>query len=180
MYNLKPFDRLDYTYKRFVVIALSIATIIVAKDIVIPMAFAGFLSIVMLPVVRKLERRKIGPTLSISIVLIGTVLAVSLLIWLVIDQVVGLINDLPNLQSKFEAFSNQVSRTLRRDFGISTSEQNKLLGESVRNVSTYLGDVLISTTNTLSILVQIPIYIFLILIYRDKFKDFFLSKRTKT
>jgi predicted PurR-regulated permease PerM len=129
----------------------------------------------MLPVVRKLERRKIGTSLSISIVLIGTVVILGLLIWLVVDQVVGLINDLPNLQSKFEVYVNQVSRSLRRDFGISTSEQNKLLGESVRNVSVYLGDVLISTTNTLSILVQIPIYIFLILIYRDKFKDFFLS-----
>jgi predicted PurR-regulated permease PerM len=175
MSNLKPFDRLDYTYKLFVVIALSITLIIVAKDIVVPMAFAAFLSVVMLPAVRKLERRKIGTGLSISIVLIGTVLIVGLLIWLVVDQVVGLINDLPNLQSKFETSVNQLSRTLRRDFGISTSEQNKLLGESVRNVSAYLGDILISTTNTLSILVQIPIYIFLILIYRDKFKDFFLS-----
>jgi predicted PurR-regulated permease PerM len=175
MPNVKPFDRLDYTYKLFVVIALSITAIIVAKDIVIPMAFAAFLSIVMLPLIRKLERRKIGTSLSISIVLIGTVIMLGLLIWLVVDQVVGLINDLPNLQSKFEVYVNQVSRTLRRDFGISTSEQNKLLGESVRNVSTYLGDVLISTTNTLSILIQIPIYIFLILIYREKFKDFFLS-----
>ncbi len=41
--------------------------------------------------------------------------------------------------------------------------------------SAYLGDVLVSTTNTLTVLLQIPIYIFLILIYRDKFKDFFLS-----
>jgi putative heme transporter len=175
MSNLKPFDRLDYTYKLFVVVALSIALVIVAKDIVVPMAFAAFLSVVMLPAVRKLERKKIGTGLSISIVLFGTVLIVGLMIWLVVDQVVGLINDLPNLQSKFETSVNQLSRTLRRDFGISTSEQNKLLGESVRNVSVYLGDILISTTNTLSILVQIPIYIFLILIYRDKFKDFFLS-----
>lgn len=173
--NLKPFDRLDYTYKLFVVIALSITVIIVAKDIVVPLAFAAFLSVVMLPAIRKLERKKIGTGLSISIVLIGTVLIVGLLIWLVVDQVVGLINDLPNLQSKFETSVNQLSRTLRRDFGISTSEQNKLLGESARNISVYLGDILISTTNTLSILVQIPIYIFLILIYRDKFKDFFLS-----
>jgi putative heme transporter len=175
MSNLKPFDRLDYTYKLFVVIAFSITLIIVAKDIVVPLAFAAFLSVVMLPAVRKLERRKIGTGLSISIVLVGTVLIVGLLIWLVVDQVVGLINDLPNLQSKFETSVNQLSRTLRRDFGISTSEQNKLLGESARNISAYLGDILISTTNTLSILVQIPIYIFLILIYRDKFKDFFLS-----
>jgi predicted PurR-regulated permease PerM len=69
----------------------------------------------------------------------------------------------------------QASGTLEQDFGISVVEQNKFVGEFVRTVGTYLGSVLVSTTNTLSVLIQIPIYIFLILIYRDKFKDFFLS-----
>lgn len=175
MSNLKPFDRLDYTYKLFVVIALTITATILASDIVVPLAFAAFLSIVMLPVVKKLEKRKLGTAFSITIVLVVTVVILGLLIWLVINQVAGLINDLPNLQTKFELYINQVSSTLRRDFGISTSDQNKFLGESMRTISAYLGDVLVSTTNTLSVLIQIPIYIFLILIYRDKFRDFFLS-----
>ncbi|MBA4055241.1 MAG: hypothetical protein C0490_11050, partial [Marivirga sp.] len=123
---LKPFDRLDYTYKLFVVIALSISAIILAKDIVIPMAFAGFLAVVMLPVIKRLEDRKIGTAISITIVLLGTVIFLGLIIWLIIDQVVGLLNDLPNLQVKFEKYMNDFSRTLRRDFGISTLEQNKL------------------------------------------------------
>ena len=172
---LQPLDRLDYTYKLFVVIALTIAVIILAKDIVVPMAFAAFLAVVMLPVIKKLEDRKIGTAISITLVLLTTVISVGLLIWLIIDQVVGLLNDLPNLQAKFETFMNQVSRTLRRDYGISTTEQNKLLGEFMRNVSVYLGDILLSTTSAISTLVQIPIYIFLFLIYRNKFRDFFLS-----
>lgn len=175
MSNSKPFDRLDYTYKLAVVIALFIAVVILARDIVVPMAFAAFLAVVMLPLVKKLEKRKIAAGLSITLVLLGTVIVLGLVIWLVIDQVVGLINDLPNLQNKFETYVNQVSRTLRRDFGISTIEQNKLLADSIRNIGVYLGDILISTTNTISILIQIPIYIFLFLIYRDKFRDFFLS-----
>jgi predicted PurR-regulated permease PerM len=47
--------------------------------------------------------------------------------------------------------------------------------EFMKSVSVYLGDVILSTTNAISTLVQIPIYIFLLLIYRDKFRDFFLS-----
>ena len=114
MSNLKPFDRLDYTYKLFVVIALAITATMLASDIVVPLAFAAFLSVVLLPVVRKLERRKVGPALSITLVLLLTVVIVGLLIWLVVDQVVGLVNDLPNLQAKFEDFINQTSRTLAR------------------------------------------------------------------
>jgi predicted PurR-regulated permease PerM len=171
----RPFDRLDYTYKLLVVITLTIAFVILARDIVVPMAFAGLLSVVMLPLVKKLEARKLGTALSITLVLLFTVIVMGLFIWLVIDQVVGLVNDLPNLQSKFEAFYQQTSQNLMNDFGISLSEQNKLLGEIMRAVSTYLGDVLVTTTNTISIVVQIPIYIFLFLIYRNKFRDFFIS-----
>lgn len=171
----KPFDRLDYIYKLFVVIALFITAIILASEIVVPLAFAAFLSVVMLPLIKKLEQRRIGPAISITLVLLGTVIIIGLTIWLVVDQVVGLLNDLPNLQAKFEAFVNQVSRTLRRDFGVSTIDQNKMAAEFMKNVSMYLGDIILSTTTAISTLVQIPIYIFLLLIYRDKFRDFFLS-----
>jgi predicted PurR-regulated permease PerM len=175
MSSKKPFDRLDYIYKVLVVTALLIAAAIMASDLVVPLAFAAFVAIVMLPVVKKLEKRRVGKTLSISIVLVGTVIIMSLLMWIVIDQIVRLVNDLPNLQAKFVLFIGEASGTLEQDFGISVTEQNKFVGEFVRTVGTYLGSVLISTTNTLAVLVQIPIYIFLILIYRDKFKDFFLS-----
>jgi putative heme transporter len=171
----QPSDNLDFTYKLLVVVALAITAVILAKDIVVPLAFAGFLSVVMLPLIKKMEERKIGPAISITIVLLATVVSVGLIMWLIIDQVVGLINDLPNLQAKFETFVNQVSRTLRRDFGISTIEQNKMAAEFMRSVSLYLGDIILSTTTAISTLVQIPIYIFLFLIYRDKFRDFFLS-----
>src|SRR5688572_17317054 len=172
---VKPFDRLDYIYKLLVVVALSITAVILASDIVVPLAFAAFLTVVMLPLVKKLEERRIGPVISITLVLLGTVIIIGLTIWLVVDQVVGLLNDLPNLQAKFESFVNQVSGTLRRDFGVSLSEQNKMLAEFMKSVSVYLGDILLSTTTALSTLVQIPIYIFLFMIYRDKFRDFFLS-----
>lgn len=171
----EPADRLDYIYKLLVVIALLITAVILAADIVVPMAFAAFLSLVMLPAIKRMEKRKIGTALSITIVLVATIIVIGLLMWLVVNQVVSLINDLPNLQVRFENFMNELSGMLLSEFGISIAEQNKLLGEFMRSVSFYLGGVLLTTTNALSTLVQIPIYIFLFLIYRHKFKQFFMS-----
>lgn len=168
-------DWLDYLYKLLVVIGLLITATILAADIVVPMAFAGFLSVVMLPAIKRMEARKIGTSLSITIVLFATIILIGLLMWLVVNQVVSLINDLPNLQARFESSLDELSSFLLSDFGISTVEQKKLLGEFMRTVSFYLGDVLLTTTNALSTLIQIPIYIFLFLIYRDKFKQFFTS-----
>jgi predicted PurR-regulated permease PerM len=173
--NSRPFDRLDYTYKLFVIITLAIVALIFASDIVIPIAFAGLLACVMLPVVKRLENRNVPTPLAITLVLLATIILLVLLIWLTIGQLVELVNDLPNLQTKFEAFVDQLSRTLRRDFGISTLEQNKMVADVMRSVSAYLGDFLLGTTNAISTLVQIPIYIFLFLVYRTKFRDFFVS-----
>ncbi|MGC3945055.1 MAG: AI-2E family transporter [Chryseolinea sp.] len=171
----QPADRLDYLYKLLVVIGLLITATILAADIVVPMAFAGFLSVVMLPAIKRMEKRKIGTALSITIVLFATVILMGLAMWLVVNQVVSLINDLPNLQARFESSLDKLSSVLLSDFGISTVEQKKLLGEFMRTVSFYLGDVLLTTTNAISTAIQIPIYIFLFLIYRDKFKQFFIS-----
>lgn len=170
-----PSDRLDYLYKLLIVIALLITATILAADIVIPMAFAAFLSVMMLPAIKRMEKRKIGTALSITIVLVATMVIMALLMWLVVNQVVSLINDLPNLQVRFESSLDQLSTMLLSDFGISTAEQKKLLGEFMRTVSFYLGDVLLTTTNAISTLIQIPIYIFLFLIYRSRFKQFFIS-----
>ena len=171
----QPGDRLDYLYKLMVVLALLTAAAILAADIIIPMAFAAFLSVVMLPAIKRMEKRKIGTALSITIVLFATVIVMGLLMWVVVNQVVSLVNDLPNLEARFESSLDKVSGVLLQDFGITMVEQKKLLGEFMRSVSFYLGDVLLTTTNAISTLIQIPIYIFLFLIYRSKFKQFFIS-----
>lgn len=170
----RPFDRLDYIFKLAVVVALFITAAILASDIVIPMAFAGLLAVVMLPIVRRLEARGVGTALSITLVLLLTVVGFGVLIWLTVDQIVGLVNDLPNLQTRLDSFIRKVQITLRQDYGISTSKQTEMFSEVMRSVSVYLGDALVTTTNAISTLVQIPIYIFLFLIYRDRFKVFFL------
>lgn len=170
----RPFDRLDYIYKLSVVIALALVAMVWAADIIIPFAFAGILSVVMAPLVKRLEARRVAPALAISLVLLMTIVVLGLLIWLMVGQIVGLVADLPNLQTKLETFINQASHSLR-ELGVSTADQNKMVGDAMRTVSTFLADLLLSTTNVLSALIQIPIYVFLLLIYRDKFQAFFLA-----
>jgi putative heme transporter len=170
----KPFDRLDYIYKLFVVIALLITATILCRDIVIPVAFAILFSVVMLPVIKRLER-KTGTTWAILIVLVGGIIVFGFLGWLLVKQVMGLAQDMPNLQSRADILLEQGSQTLKEKLDVSTDDQNKMIQDFLKSVSTYVGDFLLSTSNTLSTVIQIPIYIFLFLIYRTKFKMFFLS-----
>src|SRR5262245_25964142 len=94
------FDRLGYIYKLMVVTALTVTVVILCRDLVIPFAFAAFLSVVMLPVVKRIEKRT-GLTLAVTITLVGTVIILGCLGWLLVGQIINLVEDLPNLETKF-------------------------------------------------------------------------------
>lgn len=170
----RPFDRLGYVYKILVITALVITAVILCRDIVIPLAFAAFLAVVMLPIVKRIEKRT-GLTLAVTITLIGTIVVLGLLSWLLVHQIINLVNDLPNLEARFNKFVTQISNTLSSQFNIEQSEQNQMAKDLAKSVSGYVGNFLLTTTNTLSTIIQIPIYFFLLLIYREKFRQFFLS-----
>jgi predicted PurR-regulated permease PerM len=168
------FDWLGYIYKLMVVSALTITFVILCRDIIIPFAFAAFLAVLVLPLVKRLER-KTGLTWAVTIILIGSIIVFGLLGWLLVNQIINLANDLPNLTNKFEQFEKQVRDTLESKFDVVLPKTILMAKEGAKAVSGYVGDFLLSTTNTISTLIQIPIYLFLILIYREKFKQFFLS-----
>jgi putative heme transporter len=171
---MTKFDRLGYIYRLMMVIALTITAIILCRDIVIPLAFAAFLSIVMLPVINRIEK-KTGLTLAVTITLVGTVLILGVLSWLLVNQIVGLVNDLPNIETRFMTFIDQLRTKISEELNIEAEELAQMTMDIAKGFSGYAGDFLLSTTNTLSTLIQIPIYLFLLLIYREKFKQFFLS-----
>ena len=172
--NTKPFDRLDYVYKLLVVIALTIAGIVILRDLVIPVCFAALLSVMILPLVKRLERR-IGTTWAIILVLLTVTIVLSLLGWLLVYQVVSLVNDLPNIETRFFNFIDRIQARVSETLDISTADQKTMLQDFAKTVSALVGTILLTTSNTLSTIIQIPIYIFLFLIYRGKFKLFFLS-----
>ncbi|HEX8039550.1 MAG TPA: AI-2E family transporter [Chryseosolibacter sp.] len=170
----RSWNRLDYIYKLMTIIGLTILAVVLLRDIVIPLAFAVFLSMVLLPVVKKIER-KTGTTFAVIIVVVGGMILFSLLGWLLVTQIIYLVNDLPNLQEKANQFLNHVKGLMWSQLNIGRTERNQMVQDFLKSVSIYLGDFLVTTSNTLATLVQIPIYMFLLLIYREKFNLFFLS-----
>ena len=170
----RSWNRLDYIFKLMVIIALSIYGIILCRDIVVPFAFAVFLSFVLLPVVKAIEK-KTGTMLAVSLVVFGGVIIFGLLTWLLVNQIIGLVNDLPNLQDRADQFVNDIRGLVWTQLNIGDTELNQMVQDFLKGVSVYLGAFLLTTGNTLATMVQIPIYMFLLLIYKDKFKLFFNS-----
>jgi predicted PurR-regulated permease PerM len=60
MKQTETFDRLDYTYKLLVIIALVITASLLASDIVVPILISAILAIVLLPVVKRFEKKNVS------------------------------------------------------------------------------------------------------------------------
>lgn len=170
----KKFDLLDYTYKLFIILAIGITAAVFASDIVIPILISSFLSIVLAPAVNWLQK-KLSLTISILLVLFFSILILVGAIWIIGDQLASLTQDLPNLETKFTALAENISHQLQNLLGINAVDQNQMIKEVLKTVSGLATNVLVSTTSTLSLIIQIPIYIFLFLLYRERFKAFIIS-----
>lgn len=167
------FNKLDYFFKLSVILALAIIALVLAKDIFVPLVFAAVISIALLPLVKWLSRW-IGNIPAILVVIFGTLLFVSGLTYLLANQMVQLIADLPNLEERSTVLLHQVSSTLTTHFSISQQDQYQFIRETVTGLTSFFTGLLLSTTNVVATLVQIPIYVLLFLIYRNRFKEFFI------
>lgn len=172
-------SKLDRIYKVMIILALVITLVVITKDIILPIAFAALFSVVLLPMAKRIEK-KTGRILSIVLVLLGAFVLMGLLFWLVISQLTSLVASLPDLETRFYEFINTATDAINQSAHISTSEQAQLLKDGVKNMSSYLDDLLVSTSYFAYFFIQVPIYIFLFLLYRDRFKDFLLALRPQS
>jgi predicted PurR-regulated permease PerM len=168
-----PSPTLDRLYKGMIVTALGVTAIVLLRDIIIPMAFAALFAMVLNPVASRIAR-KTGMIFSIVIVLLAALIVLLLILWLVVDQLTNLVASLPGLEEKFFEMVTAASSHLHLRFNISVEEQIRILKEGAADLSSYLGGLLVSTSYLAYFFIQVPIYIFLFLLYREKFKEFFL------
>ena len=106
--------KLDRIYKSLVVLALVITGLILTKDIVMPIAFAALFAMVLLPLVRRLEKRT-GRVISIILILLFAFLAMTLISWFVIAQVTTLAESLPDFISEHDTARHGIVLTALRD-----------------------------------------------------------------
>ena len=145
--------------------------IYIGKDVITPIVMAFFLSLMLLPIHRFFVRKKVPETLSIVISLLALIVVVGLLIWFFSSQISRLVSDFPQIQQNVQAHITAIGQWIERTTGFSTEQQTKLINEQNDKVMTYAGGAVGGAASSISgILVFIgllPIYIFLMLFYKN-------------
>lgn len=170
---------LSKSIKVLLLLFLVIAAVVLAKPFLVPLTFAGLLSMLFLPLSAKLERKGWHRGIAALVCLLLFVAALAGILTLLGWQLSGLAEDISkakgNITSQLDKLKEYVSNTI----GISQQKQQELIkkqqssagsngGQAVTAVLSGLGGTL---ANTLLVLV----YTFLLLYFRTRIKEFILK-----
>ncbi len=141
-------------------------------DILVPLAFAAFLAILLNPLVNRLMRFKIPKVLSIAIAMLVAIIAVATVFYFLSTQIVQFSDSLPMLQKKFESITVELKNWIQQTFGVEISKQEKMLKDALNNSQAIVGKTVNGLLGTLAIIFLLPVYIFLMLLYKTLILNF--------
>ncbi len=146
------------------------------RDIIMPFILAGFLALMLMPIYRKLTGFGIPKTVAILVSVITLILIVSGITVLLSFQVAGLLNDVPQMQKNLNAHWNSISHWIADQWNIPIRKQldviNKQLNGLTNNIIGLLQGAAVSLSGVFVFIGLVPIYIFLIMSYKEQLSEF--------
>lgn len=166
------------TQQYFYSLALFVLIIWIMKvgaTILVPLVWGAFFAFALFPISNWLEERRLPRGVAIAITLIMVSSLAITVFYVLTDQVIGLITDIPEIKDSFETklrvYIDEIEGFL--GIGASMGSSSGLLSQA------NLEATLLETGKSLVLLGVIPLFIFLMLYYRDFFVEF-LKKLSKT
>lgn len=155
---------------------LIIAFLILAQNILIPFTIAVFFTFLLLPVSRKLQNWHFPKTLAILISILLAFAIVVVVFYFFVNQVLSFVNEWPVLEKTMTAKWESLQQFISETFHVSQIEQKAWLTTKLKENASSGGVLVLglfsATTTFLASFALIPIYIFFLTLYQDKFKEF--------
>ena len=159
--------------------ALILITLYLGQHIIIPIAFACLFAIILIAPCDRLERLGVNRGLSASIALIVSIILAAIIFYLVSRQLLGFRAALPvfsaHLKTLIAQFDEWIQNKIHiNDFSL-TRYLDQLVSKNASNATSLLGSTVSNLSGALVTLAMIPVYTFLLLLYRDLIVRFVVS-----
>lgn len=150
--------------------------------VLVPFAFAGLFAILLNPLFSRLDRR-LPRVVAIILTLLMATLFIVALFYFLSTRIAMFSNDVPLIKQKLFGLLGQVQQWLETHLGSSIGKHIEALKESFsRSDPDMITNTLGTMIGVVSILVLLPIYVFLLLYYKPLILDFlfqvFLEKNS--
>jgi predicted PurR-regulated permease PerM len=160
---------------KLLLVFLIVATLILASDILIPFTIAVFFTFLLLPVSRKLMQWRFPDWLAILISIIIAIGFIGGLVYFFYYQVASFSDDWPELKKSVNEKLVLAQNWINEHFNVSKREQTRWFNARVQQTASG-GGILMNVFSTTGALMAnfalIPIYIFFLTYYKEKYKKF--------
>ncbi len=174
---------LDFQMPRYVKIFFFLAITImlcyslsVASEILIPIAVAIFFTFLLFPISDWLQTKRWPKSIAILVSILVALIVVVGLLYFFIYQILSFKEDLPELEKSLQVKLDDLQNFIETRANFSRKEQSVWVDQKVSDLgndaSTYIMNIFSATGAVLADLALIPIYIFFITYYSDRFRYF--------
>lgn len=158
---------------------LVVAAMYYGQTFFIPLAFAIIISMLMLPVSRKLEQWGINRFWATMLCLLLILLFISGFILIIAAQAASFSEDMPQIQQRLHELMDQTQRWIEQQFGVAPQRQLVFVKVQIARVSQsanqFFRSVLQGTMGLVTALVLVLLYFFFLMWKREKYKTFILQ-----
>jgi predicted PurR-regulated permease PerM len=160
------------------ILALLVAFMYFAAGILIPIAFGALFALLLYPLCKFFEDNGFHRIFAITLTLLVVILFITGLVVLLSRQIAGFIEVLPNIADRIERKLEDLQWFLFKNFNIQFDAKDGLLKSSASKFMDSGVVLLQGTISTFGVIFNIlglvPVYVFLLLLYRTSFRDFIL------
>jgi predicted PurR-regulated permease PerM len=160
-------------YIKFALISIGafafVYSLYIGQAIILPLIYVN-------PFVNFLAQKKINRVVAISIAVVSAVLITVMLLYFISSQLSLFSETYPKFKEKFEATTESAIQWTSESFNIKTSKINTWIkqtqSEAINNLGDTIGQTLSVITGIVIIVVLLPVYLFMILFYKDLLLEF--------
>ncbi|PWS28716.1 AI-2E family transporter [Pedobacter yonginense] len=152
-------------------LVISVFMLSVLRDILVPLAFAALIAILLNPLSNRLER-KLPKIVSIILSMLIAILVVMGLMYFLSSQIAHFFDNVEAMKQKFSELLQIIQQWLEKTFGISSKKQVQMLNDAANGSKAMIGQTLNGVLGILSVIFLIPVYTFLIMLYKTLILNF--------
>jgi predicted PurR-regulated permease PerM len=142
------------------------------SGILVPFAFAVLFSILLNPLYNRLLRCKLPRALAVFLTVLSGVAFMTLIGYLLSTQVTEFSQSFPILRVRFGQLTDNLEHWIRLKFGMSIQNQVLLLRKALDSSQAAIASVIGTLFGTLTLILIIPIYMFMLLLYKNLILNF--------
>ncbi|MNQ84445.1 AI-2 transport protein TqsA [compost metagenome] len=152
-------------------ILITVFILSVLRDILVPLAFAALIAILLNPLSVRLEKR-VHKIVAITISMLIAVLAIAGIAYFLSSQIAHFFDNVDAMKQKFYELLTIIQKWLEQTFGIGARKQAQMVNEAANGSKAVIGQTLSGALGILSVIFLIPVYTFLIMLYKTLILNF--------